>query len=116
MRFYSPNARLNTWHLTIVYEDTGQPFFGRVGDHQFRAGGVKKGEVKLFQFECQKEHHSVEIYPPAILLAVICAPEPGLDPQFMESLAERDKAELSDPRRHQLITLPQAHELGILKN
>jgi hypothetical protein len=115
MRFYSPNSRLKKWWCTIVYEDTGKPFAARVGDTLLHIGGKKKGEVKHVQFECQQEHHSVEIYPPSILLAVICAAEPGLDPKFMESLSQRDKAELSDPRRHQLITMPQAHELGLLK-
>ena len=113
MRFYSPNSRLPVWYCTIFYRDLPTPLAVRVGDTLLAVGGKGTGEVKHVQFECRQEHHSVEIYPPGRVFAVICAPEDGIDPGFVNSLAERDEIEISDPRRHTLVTAAQAFDLGL---
>lgn len=115
MRFYSPNSRLKVWYCTIVYRDGAKPLPVRVGETLLYLGGKGTNDVKHVQFQCKQEHHSVEVYPPGKLFAVICAPEPGLDPNFMESLDRRDEIEISDPRRHLLITPAQAFESGLLR-
>jgi hypothetical protein len=98
-----------------VYRDTAQRIPVRVGDSLLYVGGKGTNEVKHAQFQCKQEHHSIEIYPPGRIFAVICAPEPGVDPNFMESLAARDEIEISDPRRHVLVTPARAYETGLLK-
>ena len=113
MRFYSPSSRLKIWYCTIVYRDQPQPLAVRVGDTLLKIGGKGSMEVKHIQFECKEEHHSVEVYPPGKLFAVICSPEEGIDAHFLDSLAERDEVELSDPRRHMLVTPAQAFDLGL---
>ena len=113
MRFYSPSSRLKSWHCTIFFRDLSQPLTGRVGETLFKLGGKGTQEVKHVQFECRQEHHSVELYPPGRVLAVIVSPEAGIDPGFVDSLELRDEVELSDPRRHRLITPAQAHDLGL---
>ena len=113
MRFYSPNSRLKSWFCTIFFRDLPEPLIGRVGDNLFRLGGKGTNEVKHVQFECKQEHHSVELYPPGRVLAVICSPEEGIDSAFVNSLELRDEVELSDPRRHVLVTPAQAFDLGL---
>lgn len=114
MRFYSPNSRVKEWYCTIVYRDGARPLPVRVGDTLLYIGGKGTGEIKHVQFQCKDEHHSVEIYPPGKVFAVICSPEEGLDPRFMESLAPRDEVELSDPRRVVTVEQAIAWEKGLL--
>lgn len=99
MRFYTINAQLKRWYLTVIYRDESTPTRIRVGDALLLVGGKGTGTVKPFQMECYDEHHSVEIYPPAKVFAIICSDTPGIDPEFLNSLAPRDEAELIDPRR-----------------
>jgi len=99
MRFYSPNTRLKVWFLTVVFRDEKAPLHIRVGDNLVALGGAGSGKVLHSEMECREEHYSVEIYPPGRVFAVVCSPEPGIDPAFIESLAPRDECELHDPRR-----------------
>lgn len=116
MRFYSPSSRLKEWYCTVVYRDGAKPLPVRLGETLLYLGGKGTGEVKHVQFQCKDEHHSVEIYPPGRVFAVICSPDPGLDPRFIESLAPRDEAELSDPRRVLTVDQSLAFEKGLLRN
>ena len=106
---------LKSWYCTVVYRDTPHALAVRVGDTLLKIGGKGSMEVKHVQFECLREHHSVEVYPPGRIFAVICSPDEGVDPGFLDSLAERDEIELSDPRRHVLVTPAEAFDLGLRK-
>ena len=99
MRFYSPMSRLPKWYLTIFFREVGKPQLVRIGkSHQmFGRGPEHEGKLAICQIEIKEEHASVEVFPGSVVLGIVCAPEPGIDQHFRDSLSPADEAELVRP-------------------
>lgn len=99
MRIYTPACRTEDWFLTIFYREVGRPQPVRVGRDlgQFGHGAEHMDRVGMTQMELHRNSASVELFPGARILAVVCSPEKKIDKRFAESLTLRDEVELANP-------------------
>jgi hypothetical protein len=99
MRFYTPLSRNEKWYLTIFFREVGAPQPLRVGSGRifFGGGPERTGQLTISQFEVLREPASIEVFPGAIVLAIVASEEPGIDEKFKASLSPLDEAELVRP-------------------
>ncbi len=98
--------RINTWmsgnalwFLHVIYEETGNKNFIRIGtDHAFFGGDKEKiGMRRIATIEVRKQDGAVELFPGAVIFALVQALTPKIDMQYLASLSERDKVEFIRP-------------------
>lgn len=99
MRFICPTCVEKKWYLTIFFREVGSPQPVRIGTSvlTFGKGREARGQLAYCQIEVTDEAASVEFFPGAKILGVVCSPNPGLDKRYMESLGSIDEVELANP-------------------
>lgn len=114
MRFYSPAVRSHEWFLTLFFRETGRPNVVRIGKNKllFGKGPEAYGQLSHCQIQVTDEDHSIEVFPGARLLGMVCSPEPGMDGRYLQSLSPADEVELVNPNELAVLEGADARDLG----
>lgn len=96
------------YFLTIFFREVGSPQLCRIGHNlkKFGKGRDHLGELAWVQIEVEKEGSSIEFFPGARILGIVCDENPGVDQHYVATLGPRDEVEFTNP--NEIVTFNDA--------